>query len=274
MSRIQYYSTLFAVLFVCSNLSAERIPSPEGVFYYQPASSVTGFEAVWVDPSALVWYRHSGFQLMFDYGNSSFGRSWGTVVNRRSVAIGYRYLDDGSGDIISEYIVATGMNIGKTMALGVTFRRYTNAPDRVDYKNSWGLSFASRSGGAFQWSAQWLNLNGGKYRGVETETEQRYSISYKLYRNKVIFSVDAFFSTGQKFTNADFVYHLETKPINGLYVDLYIDSQTNFGLGVRANITQYIFGLKGSLTHNGKHDKSTYYFGATDYKQPSLTKYK
>jgi hypothetical protein len=68
--------TLSILLLSISVGVAERVPEPPGVFYYQPASTVFGGEATWVNPAGLGKYKIGSFQFIGDYLDGSYFRSW------------------------------------------------------------------------------------------------------------------------------------------------------------------------------------------------------
>lgn len=71
---------ILATGIIHSPVLGNRIPTQNGLFYYQPAASVYGAEAAWVNPSILGWYRAASYQIIADYSNSTYAKSWGTVV--------------------------------------------------------------------------------------------------------------------------------------------------------------------------------------------------
>ncbi len=251
---------------------AERIEIPGGVFYYQPAASVFGSEATWINPAALARYRVAGFQFMADYFDSDYARSWGSVVSREGLAVAYRTLHNPDGDDYKDYIWTTAMPLGRELSLGGSYRYFKEGPGIFNNRHFWNLSVMYRPDGNFSLAGVLSNLNRGKINGERTETEQRYSLSYRPTGINVTASVDMFLSTGTRLSNADYVYHAEFSPVKGLFVNGLIDNEKNFQIGVRANLRQYFVGSRRSSDSDAKHRGTTVFAGASNSRQPSLIK--
>ncbi len=251
---------------------AERVPIPGGVFYYQSATQVKNSTAAWINPAGIAWNYDMAVQLMADYTNGSIGKSWGVVMQRESMVVGYRYLDNPTGNNYREYLVATGFHLGQSMVMGGSIRYFKDGPDTYYHRTYVNLGVSGHLSPAFDWAVVLSNLNRGKVNGVRSEMEQQYSLTYHLVPGKVMLSVDALFSTGQAFNEAEFIYHAEWMPVTGLYLDGYVDSQDNFQLGLRLNLTQYFMGWQGIFTGSGSHSRSTLFIGSTSRYQPTFLK--
>lgn len=266
--------TVFAlaalIVVITPSIYSERIPLPEGVFYYKPAASVFGAEAAWVNPAGLGRYNASSFQLMADHTAGDYGKSWGTVIGREQLAVAYRYLDNPDGVNYREYLFAASMPLGNRLHFGGSYRYFKDAPGIYNKRHFWNIGLMGQGRGPLNWAAVLSNLNRGKKDGQRTETEQRYSLSYRPLEKAVTFSVDMLLSTKTRLSNADFVYHLEVVPYRGLYVEGYVDSDENFQVGLRANLLQYFVGSQSNFQKGGDHHRTTAFFGATNLRQPSL----
>lgn len=249
---------------------SDRIPLPKGVFYYKPAASVFGSEAAWINPAGISRYRSPCFQFMADFAEGTYGKSWGGVISREQLAFAYRYLDNPGGENFREYLFASSVALGKQFYVGGSYRYFKNGPDYYNKRHFWNIGLISQTRGPLSWAALFSNLNRSKVNGQRTETEQRYSLSYRPMGKSVTFSVDMFLSTKTRLSNADFVYHLEVIPYRGLYVEGYIDSDDNFQVGVRANLLQYFVGSQSIFRNEEGHHRTTAFVGATSLRQPSL----
>ncbi|MEW6412679.1 MAG: signal peptide peptidase SppA [Candidatus Zixiibacteriota bacterium] len=265
---------LITVIFVgavaTSTVRGERIEIPGGVFYYQPAASVFGSEATWVNPAALARYRVLGFQFMADYYDGNYAKSWGSVLSREALSIGYRTLHNPDGDNYKEYILAGSVPVGRQLSFGASYRYFTDGPGIYDNRHFWNLGLLYQPDKRFSWAAVFSNLNRGKIDGVRTETEQRYSFAYRPLKDEITLAVDMFLSTKTRLSNADFVYQVEVTPLKGLYLNALIDDDRNFEIGVRANLLQYFVGSRRQSDSDGNHKGSTVFFGATSSRQPSI----
>jgi len=253
-----------------SSVRSQRVPLPEGVFYYKPAASVFGAEAAWVNPAGLGRYNASSFQVMADYADGYCFKSWGTVIDREQIAVAYRYLDKPDSVNYREYLFAAGMSLGRKLHFGGSYRYFKEAPDILNKRHFWNIGFMGQGRGSFSWAAVFSNLNRGRIGDKRTETEQRYSLSYRPVGKPVTFSVDMLLSTKTRLSNADYVYHLEVVPYRGLYVEGYVDSDKNFQIGARVNLIRHFIGSQSSFQKNGSHLRTTAFLGATSLRQPSL----
>jgi hypothetical protein len=253
-----------------SSVHSQRVSLPEGVFYYKPAASVFGAEAAWVNPAGLGRYNASSFQIMADYDNGKYFKSWGTVVNREGMAVAYRYLNKPDSVNYREYLFAAGMLLARRLHFGGSYRYFKDAPGVNNKRHFWNIGLMGQGRGPLSWAAVFSNLNRGRIGDKRSEIEQRYSLSYRPFGKDVTFSVDMFLSTKTRLSNADYVYHLEVAPYRGLYVEGYIDSDKNFQIGARVNLIQHFIGSQSSFQKSGSHLRTTAYLGATSLRQPSL----
>ncbi len=253
-----------------SSAQGQRVPLPQGVFYYKPAASVFGAEAAWVNPAALGRYTASGFQIMADCANGEYFKSWGTVINRERLALAYRYLDKPDSGNYREYLFAAGMSLGTRLHLGGSYRYFKEAPGIYNKRHFWNIGVMGQGKGPFSWAALFSNLNRGKIGDKRTETEQRYSLSYRPLGKSVTLSVDMFLSTKTRLSNADYIYHFEVAPYRGLYVEGYLDSDRNFQIGLRVNLVRHFVGSQSNFERGGSHLRTTSFLGATSLRQPSL----
>lgn len=267
--RVILLIIFFTVIFSSTVLS-QRIPQPEGLFYYQPAASVYGDEAAWINPSILGWYRASSYQIIADYSNQSYAKSWGTVVARQNFAIATRHIDNPDGRDFNEYVISSGLALGNQLAAGLSYRYFKDGPENYNKRHYWNLSFTTRQGGPLTLAALFSNLNSGKINGERTETEMRYSLAYRPVNNKYTFAVDALLSTGQSFKDAEFIYHLSVNPLRGIFVDAFLTSEKDFQVGLRLNFLKYFTGWKSSYNKHGDHSYTSSYIGSTSIRQQSI----
>lgn len=261
---------IFSTITFHSTAISKRIPIPEGIFYYQPAASVYGAEAAWVNPSILGWYKAASYQIIADYSNTSYAKSWGTVVARHNIATATRHIYNPDERDYNEFVISTGMAMGNQLAVGLSYRYFKEGSDIHHKRHFWNLSFTARQGGPFTIAALFSNLNRGKVDGEQTETEMRYSLAYRPVNNKYTFAVDALFSTGQRFKDAEFIYHLSINPVRGVFVDGFYTSGKNFQVGLRLNFLKYFTGSKSIYNRHGDHSYTSSYIGSTSIRQQSI----
>jgi len=261
---------IISLFMFCLPGFAERVMAPAGVFYYQPAASVFGAEAAWVNPAGLARYNAAAYQIMFDYYDGAFAKSWGTIFTRTGLAVAHRKLHNPDGPDYLEYLLGAGLGLGQRLFLGGSYRYFKDAPDGFYKRHFWNIGFIEQSGGPVTWGATFSNLNRGKLNGQRTEIEMRYSGSVRPSGDKFTFSIDMLLSSRTRLSNADFVYHLEVNPTPGLYVNGYVDSDQNFQIGLRANLLKYFAGSKSTYNKNARHLGTTGFIGAGSLRQPSL----
>ncbi|MEW6051287.1 MAG: signal peptide peptidase SppA [Candidatus Zixiibacteriota bacterium] len=250
--------------------TVKRIAQPEGVFYYQPAASVFGSEAVWVNPAGLGRFNSSSMQVMADYFDGDVARSWGWVVQADRLSTAFRYLDDQFGGNFKEWVFAGGMPVGGMFNLGLSYRYFPDGPGSYDGQHNWTIGAQGNTRGVISWAAVYSNLNRSKVNGERTETEQRYSLAYRTWQDRLTLAVDAFLSTKTQFNNADFVYHAELSPRAGLYVNGFVDSDRGWQIGLRVNILRQFAGFKSRFSRGGDGRGTTAFIGTTHLMQPSL----
>jgi protease-4 len=272
------HSTMAGILLLCGGVITgrsqvvERIPLPEGVFYYQPAAAVLGSEAAWVNPAVLGVFSITGVQAMGEYFDGSFGKSWGLLGQREHLAAAYRVVDNGSNQDYKEYLFAAGLAPQRQLSLGFSYRQYAEGPGFYRKLHSWTVALYSQQDGPMRWGAIWSNLNRSLIDGHRTEIEQRYSVAYRPFDEKVTIAVDMFLSTKTRLSHADFIYHAEIVPRPGIYLNGYIDSDRNFEIGFRVNLLQYFVGSKGRFARGGHERGTTVFGGWYSLKQPSPIK--
>ncbi len=250
--------------------TVKRIEIPSEVFYYQPAASVFGLEAAWVNPAGLARFEAPGFQLMADYYSGDYGESWGMVTGRDRLAVAYREIHNRMGANFKEHVFAGGVILGEKAEFGVSYRYFKQGPGLYNNRHFWNIGFMNRMRGPISLAAVFSNLNRGKVNGERTETEQRYSVAYRPAGPRLTLSADMFLSTKTRLSNADYVYHVEFIPTPGLFVNGYIDSDRNFQVGLRANLLKYFVGHKSHFDKNGHGGRTTAFVGVTSLRQPSL----
>ena len=263
---------LAAISTAVSISHAERLPTPDGVFYYQPAASVLGGEALWNNPAGLASYPANGVQIMGDYRNGHWFKSKGVLLYGKRMAFAYRTLSQPFDSTAKEYILGTGAPVGTDLKIGLSYRWISKGPAVFDGQKQWTVGLSKRGNGPYSLGVVMGNLNRQKIDGARTETEMRYSVGYQPLGDKVTLSADAILSTKTRFKNADFVYHGEFTPIAGLYLNGFVDSHRNFELGGRVNLLEGFLGSKSRWNRHGDDLGTTMFAGTTTLQQPSILK--
>lgn len=276
-NKEMYKKLLFIFLiisvFVVADYSESKAQTDfisESVFYYQPASTVYGLEAIWTNPAALGRYKTASYQFLIDYDDDKFAQSWGTAFNRSSLGLAFRSLDNSFGDDIHEYIFAVGIPTQKFADIGLSYRYIKEGPDGFDGKDFWNVSLTGQYQRNFRWAAVFNNLNKEEIAGVKQDIAMRYSLGFRPNNIKLTLAVDMLLSSSTKIRNADYIYHAEFSPSDGLYLNGYIDNNSNFQLGFRVNLVKYFFSNKSNFSKNADHLNSTLIIGATSNDQPSV----
>jgi protease-4 len=263
---------LFSAATVADAQPVKRIQPPSSVFYYQPAASVFGTEAIWINPGALGRYTAAGAQAMADYFDGDYAESWGWAVQARQLANAYRRIKNPTGDDYEEWVFAAGVPIGQAASIGGSYRYFGRGPAYFRKLHSWTIGLQGQGQGPLSWGAVFSNLNRAMVEGERTETEQRYSLSYRPKGQRVTLSADMFLSTKTKFKNSEFVYHIEVVPKDGLFVSGFVDSHKNWEIGVRANLVRYFSGFRSRISRSGHGMGTTTFVGSTTLRQPSVVK--
>ncbi len=262
---------VFGLLLLFASTSAtvaQRIPIPDGVFYYQPASTVFGGEAAWVNPAGLARYHTAGYQLMGEMNDYRDGLSWGALLHRERLAVAYRQVDNVGLPDFKEWLGAGALSMGQ-LSVGGSYRYFTDGPSPYHNRHYWNVGLMLTGTGRFSMGAVFSNLNRGKIMSTRTETEMRYSLGYRPSGQRVTIAADMLMSTGQSIGDADFVYHVEAMPWTGFYVNAFADHDGTLQFGVRANFARYFLGGRSTFS-KGDHARSLLFLGATSGRQPSL----
>lgn len=271
LRRLITTTTLILVVFGSVRAQdPDRIPIPEGLFYYQPAATVYGAEAAWVNPARLAHYKVASFQLMADYLDGSFGRSWGYVIGRNQLTVAYRYLDRPDEGVYREWVWGGGFALPGGSEFGASYRYFSAGPGIYNNRHFWNIGLSGSAGPAIRWGAVFSNLNHGRVNGERTDTEMRFSVAYRPFGPTVTGAVDMFLSTGTRLSQADYRYHLEVRPTPGLFLYGSIDSDRNYTFGFRTNLLQYFNGSRSRFSRDNDGRGTTIFVGATAMRQPSL----
>lgn len=272
--RLPIYVIAFTLAVFSLSLAQDidRIPIPEGLFYYNPASTVFGIEAAWINPAQLSRSEAGSYQLLADYFDGKFARSYGFAVGKESITMAYRYLDKPDQGIFKEWVFAAGLGLPGGM-LGASYRYFASGPGLYDNRHFWNIGLSGQSGYNVRWGAVFSNLNRSSVDGHSTAVEMRYSLGYRPFGRQATFAVDMFLSTRDNIKEADYVYHLEARPSRGLFLYGSIDSDKNFTLGFRTNLLQYFVGSRSRFDEDFDGRGTTMILGATAMRQPSVIDY-
>jgi len=250
--------------------AGERVVSPPGAFYYQPAATVQGGEAAWNNPAALGRLQNAGFQLMADYYAGDYAKSWGWNLFRDRAATAYRHVDNPGGEAYDEWLWAAGMKFGPQLNVGFSYRYFRNGPGEYNNRHLWTIALLSRGHGPFALSAVFSNLNKGRINGVRSAIEHRYSIGYRPLGNQLTLAADMLTSSRDWSSDARFIYHAEYIARPGLFLNGYVDNDGRFELGVRVNLLKFFTGTRSSFDRHGHDGRTTLFLGAVDRRQSSL----
>jgi len=239
--------------------AGDRIPLPGGVQYYRFASAVDGPEAVWVNPSALGRYQDFTIQYIGEYYDDKLLKSWGYVVSDRGGGIAYRKLDNFLGVEYREYIFAFGTEIGRENHIGGSYRYVTEGAGIYDKRHFWNVGLLFSQNPKWSLAAVFSNLNRGRVDGERTDIEQVYAATYRQLRDRLRLSMAINLSTGQSLSSADYMYGAEflAHPKVTLYAN--IDDNSNFEIGARVNLINYILGGQTRIDREGNHLGSPLY---------------
>jgi protease-4 len=266
--------TLVVALSAATAFAAEgdsnRIPIPTDVFYYRPAATVYGPEAIWTNPAGLNRPGIAGFELMADYRAGEFAQSWGGVVFRDGTATAFRHIKNPDGTDFDELLTAVGFSISPTLNFGGSYRYFREGPGLYHKRHFWNIGFGTQRLGSFAFGAVFSNVNRGKVDGDKTAVEQRYSMGYRPIGQVLTLSADIFMSSRDNLSKADVLYHAECNPTEGLYLNGLVDSDGNYEIGVRANLLKYLVGSQSHFDKHGHNERTTVYLGASNMRQPSL----
>jgi protease IV len=265
---------IVAVLGISAGVAAtdetDRIPMPSDVFYYRPAATAFGPEAIWNNPAGLSRSKIAGFELMADYGAGDFAENWGGVVYRDGSATAFRHVNNPDGTDYEEWLTGAGLSLSPTLNFGLSYRYFRKGPGLYNKRHFWNIGMGTQRLGSFALGATFSNLNRGEVDGKRTAVEERLSLGYRPLGPSLTLSADMLLTSHDNLSAADFVYHLECVPKAGLYLNGLIDSDGNYEIGVRANLLKYFIGSQSHFNDRHHNERTTVYLGASNMQQASL----
>jgi protease-4 len=262
-------SVTVIISFSLSRANAQRVPFPEGVFSYKSASNTFGFESAWINPAGLGRFTGNGIMLMADYFDGNIAKSWGALVNGEQSAFAYRRLDNPLGEDYQEWLLASGIGLGK-LKVGGSYRYFKDGPAPYDNRHYWNIGLQLQGDYKLSGAIVFANLNRGRVHGERSEVEHRYSISYRPFDFDLTLSADMLRTSSIDIGDAHLIYSLSMSPHPGLTIEGLLDSDENFNLGIRANLLKYFVGNESRFNKHGGGRGTTIYAGTTDVRQESL----
>lgn len=210
---------------------------------------------------------------MADYFDGHYLKSWGTAASAQGFGTAYRKIDNPGGDDLQEYLWAAGFGMGEKVSFGGSFRHFSAGPPEFHKRHLWNLGTVVRIDPTLTFGATFNNLNKGKLNGVRTQIEQQYSLAYRPMHDLVTLSANMLLGNKQNMSEASFIYHAEVRPIDGLYISGYIDSDRNYQIGARVNLRRTFVGIFGRFNRSGDDRGTTTVLGTTSARQASVIPY-
>ncbi len=269
LKKLQQILPVVFLLLAVETRSGERVLMPEGVFFYKSASNMFGFESAWINPAGLGGFDGSGVMLMADYFDGEIAKSWGALINGEQSAIAYRKLDNPNGADYREWVLASGLGLGK-INVGGSYQYFKEGPGIYDNRHLWNIGLQLKGDYKLSSAVVLSNLNRGRINGERSEVEHRYSLSYRPFDFDMTISADMLRTSSVNIGDAHMIYNITLSPHPGLTVSGLFDSDENFNFAVRANLLEYFVGNESRFNRNGGGRGTTIYAGTTDLKQESL----
>lgn len=267
-------SSLIVILILACTLTAtaEILPEVGGLYYFVPASTVSGADAVWANPAGLGKTKAWGYLIMADYYDGEFADDRGMVLFKNSLAVGYRSMERPDGKL-REYRFGMGAPLGKGGGyFGFNYQYYKDAPPGLHKKHLWNAGYLNQKNPKVAYAAVFSNLNRSRIDDERSEINMRYSVAYRPKGDRLTVSADMFLGTKTRLSNADFVYHAEVTAGDGIYFNSWVDSDKNFNFGFRVNLLKNFVGSQSSFDRDGNDLRTTAYYGATSLRQKSVIK--
>jgi hypothetical protein len=268
--KLCFISGLLFLFCLGTALGGDRIFLPDDVYYHRFASSVSSLEATWINPAGLGQSRVIKAQYIGVVGVGGIREKWGYNMVGDGIGIGYRGIDDSSGQKYDEYIFAFGAGLQRRFYWGLSYRYIKNGPTFYNKRHFWNIGFLIESSRIFSMAALFSNLNRGRIDGERTDIEQLYSFSYKPSGEKIILSIEIALSAGQNLSKADYNYGVDIIPIRGVTLYGYFHDNSSYEIGFRVNLRKYFIGAQPSFDGNGSHSGTPFYVGYNTGRQSSL----
>jgi len=269
-------ATAFALLIILllsaapALFAANRLELPQGVYYHRFAASVEGTEASWINPAVLGFSRGVAGQLTGEIYDGKFAKNWGFSTVGDGVGISYRHLDDLGGEEYNEYIFGSGFRVGYGSYVGASYRYIKDGPENLDGSHFWNIGLLFRQNPKISLALVLSNLNRENIDGEKTDIDQLYSLTYRPLGRHFNFSAETSLSAKQNLSSAVYNYGFELFPIDGVMGYFNFDTDENYELGFRINLTRYFVGLQSRLATGGVHRGTSLTAGISSDPQSSV----
>jgi len=251
-----------SLLLICSDIRAvDRIELPDGVYYNRFASTVSGPEAVWINPAAIGYFNTITVQWSAEAFSGHFARNWGLTTTGEGIGLSLRQFDDSRGEEYKEYIFGASKQLGYGFFIGGSYRYFKDGSSDYIRKHFWDIGFLLKQNPRLSLAAVLANLNRSKIKGQRSDIEQRYSASYAVYENILEISTEASFSTGQSLSDANYTYGIDFRPTHDLLTHANLDSDNNYEFGFRWDLKKYYVGFQTRFGDGDVHRGTSIIFG-------------
>ncbi len=250
--------------------AVNRIAIPEGTHYFRSAATISGPEALWVNPAALGDYRDITVQWIGEYRERRYGRDWAFNITGEGLGIGYRHLGAFEDHDYDEYIIAVGEKLGHGVFWGGSYRYVKDGPGLYDKRHFWNIGFLFRQNPRFMLGLSLSNLNRGKVDGERSDIEQLYSLGIGMMDNLLLFSAEISLSSGQSLSSAEYSYSLDVFPARGITLYGCFRKADTFEIGLRFNVGSYFIGGQGRFESGAGHRGTSTFIGYTRNPESSV----
>lgn len=254
-------AVLIVILLSAANLfGGIRIGQPETVYYHRFVSSVTGPEAIWINPAGLGLDRKFNIQYIAMFHKGDFTNDWGTVVSGDGIGISYRSVESFEGAKYVEYIYGAGIGVGNGMYWGCSYRYIKEGSGYYHKRHFWNIGIIYNRHQQYTLGAVFSNLNRGKVNGGKSDIEQLYSVSYRTINEKLTFSIEMSLSSKQSLSGAKYNYGIDWQVKPNLKIFGNYNSDKFYQIGFKIDLKDYFFGTqsRGEAENNNHLGTSVY----------------
>jgi protease IV len=256
---------LVALLSLCVPLaSAQVIPLSAGMQFPDiPYASITGTDAVVLNPAALFLNKPLGVQLYHSFPNEKFSGNNGILMSAAGVGFGYQRLTWGTPtpDGVSRYDFAVSSRVVRNIYTGLSYTYYKTNFKPLDKAHAWNLSIMAHLGRFAAASAEVLNVNKHKFYGAETDMGYRLSAALRPLGERFTLGGNMLTYRGQDIKDAAWRISARAEVARGLVFYGGYDDQHMLGVGLEFHLSGGLIGVEGFFDDQTKHLGTTVYSG-------------
>ena len=194
------------------------------------------------------------------FHDGDFTNDWGTAASGDGIGISFRSVENFEGAKYDEYIYGVGVESGRGLYLGVSYRYIKSGFDYFHKRHFWNVGLIYKNHPQFTLAAVFSNLNRGEVNGQKSDLEQLYSVSYKTKNNRLTISVETTLSSKQSLSGAKYNYGIDWLAKPNFKIFANYNNDKFYQIGFKLELKDYFFGTqsRGEAENNNHLGTSVY----------------